>query len=166
MLASRQSEESEARRLHREVPRSIGLLGVSALLVLGCSGSGNASDAPSSVGTTAVSAALKEFSITLDSGTAPAGTVDIALANDGTTEHEFVIFQTDLAADQLPLTDDGVEVDEEGEGLTAVDEVEDIAPGGTPHLTVDLQPGKYVFICNLPAHYVSGMRVAFEVTGS
>jgi len=75
-----------------------------------------------------------------------------------------VVFQTDLAEDQLPVKDDGNEVDEEGEGLTAVDEQEDIAANSSATLTVDLQPGTYVVICNLPGHYKLGMHATLTVS--
>lgn len=77
--------------------------------------------------------------------------------------HEFVVFKTDLAADKLPLAADGATVDEAGAGasLTLVDEVEDIAVGATASLAVELPAGHYVAICNVPAHYTSGMRVEF-----
>ena len=104
---------------------------------------------------------LSEFKIELAATSAPGGPVTFALTNAGTTVHEFVVFKTELAADKLPLAADGTEVDEEGAGLTAVDEVEDIAVGATATLPVDLATGHYVVICNLPAHYTSGMRAEF-----
>ncbi|HZA20748.1 MAG TPA: hypothetical protein VE889_07850, partial [Actinomycetota bacterium] len=71
-----------------------------------------------------VSATLADFSITLDSDSAPAGEVTFDVTNDAAQTHEFVVFQTDLAEDQLPTDDSGL-VDEEGEGLTLIDEIED-----------------------------------------
>jgi uncharacterized cupredoxin-like copper-binding protein len=139
-----------------------------ALMVAACSGSGASSSpagAPSAAasgsGGASVAAKLSEFKIELAATTAPAGSVTFALTNGGTTVHEFVVFKTDLAADKLPLAADGTEVDEAGAGLTAVDEVEDIAVGATASLPVDLVAGHYVLICNIPAHYTSGMRAAF-----
>ena len=137
------------------------------VLVLGCSGTTtspsvaapSAAD-PSGAGTT-VAAILTEFKIELDATSAPAGSVSFALDNKGTVVHEFVVFQTDLAVDQLPLTSDGTAVDEAGGGLTLVDEVEDIEVSATPTLTVDLPAAHYVLICNVPAHYTSGMRAEF-----
>jgi uncharacterized cupredoxin-like copper-binding protein len=137
------------------------------ILVLGCSGTTTSPSvaaasaaAPSGAGT-AVAAILTEFKIELDATSAPAGSVSFALDNKGTVVHEFVVFQTDLAADKLPLTADGTAVDEEGGGLTLVDEVEDIEVGATPTLTADLPAAHYVLICNVPAHYTSGMRAEF-----
>ena len=71
--------------------------------------------------------------------------------------------QTDLAADQLP-TDDNGDVDEEGEGVTLVDEIEDIQGGSSESLTVNLDAGSYVLICNLPGHYQQGMHTSFSAS--
>jgi uncharacterized cupredoxin-like copper-binding protein len=62
-------------------------------------------------------------------------------------------------------------VDEEGEGVELIDEIEDIAVGDTPMLTVSLDAGNYVLICNIVedegdetiVHYQQGMRTAFTV---
>jgi uncharacterized cupredoxin-like copper-binding protein len=138
-----------------------------ALLLVGCGGtatpSPSASQASSGSGTE-ITAKLTEFKIDLGGTTAPAGPVTFVLTNSGTTVHEFVVFKTDLAADKLPLAEGDTEVDEEGGGLTVVDEVEDIAVGAATSLSVDLPAGHYVLICNLPAHYPSGMRVDFTTS--
>jgi uncharacterized cupredoxin-like copper-binding protein len=149
--------------------RRIGRLAAVASLLVGCTTAGSPSAAPSAAppaasagaGTT-VTAALTEFKIELGATSAPAGPVTFGLTNTGTTVHEFVVFQTDLAADKLPLSADGTVVDEEGaEGLTLVDEVEDIAVGATANLAVTLPAAHYVLICNVPAHYTSGMHAEF-----
>ena len=74
-----------------------------------------------------------------------------------------MIFQTDLAADALPTNEDG-DVDEEGEGVTLIDEIEDIEAGSDDSLTVTLDAGSYVFICNLPGHYAQGMHTSFTAS--
>ena len=60
------------------------------------------------------------------------------------------------------MDDEGV-VDEEGEGLELVDEIEDIEGGSSQSLTVNLDAGSYVLICNLPGHYAQGMHAGFTV---
>jgi hypothetical protein len=60
-----------------------------------------------------------------DPDSAPAGDITFDITNDAEQTHEFVVFQTDLAEDQLPTDEDG-NVDEAGEGVELVDEVEDI----------------------------------------
>jgi uncharacterized cupredoxin-like copper-binding protein len=143
-----------------------------ALLLVGCSSGASpsaaapASQPPASAGGgggTSVTAKLTEFKIELSPTSAPAGPVTFELTNSGTVVHEFVVFKTDLAADKLPLAADGATVDEAGAGasLTLVDEVEDIEVGATASLAVDLPAGHYVAICNVAAHYTSGMRTEF-----
>jgi uncharacterized cupredoxin-like copper-binding protein len=110
-----------------------------------------------------VSATLADFSITLDSSSAPAGEVTFDVSNDAEQTHEFVVFQTDLPPDQLPTNEDG-DVDEEGEGVTLVDEIEDIEGGSSQSLTVNLEAGSYVLICNLPGHYQQGMHASFSAS--
>ena len=72
-----------------------------------------------------------------------------------------VVFQTDLAADDLPVDESG-DVAESDE-FAPVDEIEDIAVDATPELVVDLDAGRYVLICNVPAHYRQGMSTPFTV---
>jgi uncharacterized cupredoxin-like copper-binding protein len=110
-----------------------------------------------------VSATLADFSITLDPNSAPAGEVTFDVTNDAEQTHEFVVFQTDLAADQL-RTDDNGDVDEAGEGVTLVDEIEDIEGDSSESLTVNLDAGSYVLICNLPGHYQQGMHTSFSAS--
>lgn len=135
-----------------------------ALVAAGCGGgtssSAPATDAPSAASGT-VTAGLSEFALELGATSAAAGSVTFVVTNDGEIEHEFVVFKTDLAADKLPLSADGTVVDEEGAGVTAVDEIAEFAPGTTENLTVDLPAGHYVLICNVPTHYTSGIRAEF-----
>ena len=132
-----------------------------ALVSAGCSGDEE----------TTVDVTVQEFAIIPASSSAPAGDVTFDVTNEGPDDvHEFVVFKTDLAPDALPTAADG-SVDEEGEGIELIDEIEDIAVGDTPTLTVTLDAGSYVFICNIVeeedgetiAHYQQGMRVAFTV---
>jgi uncharacterized cupredoxin-like copper-binding protein len=120
---------------------------------------------------TTVDVTVQEFAVIPASTSAPAGDVTFDVTNEGPDDtHEFVVFKTDLAPEALPTAADG-SVDEEGEGVELIDEIEDIAVGDTPTLTVSLDAGSYVFICNIVeeeggetiAHYQQGMRVAFTV---
>ena len=104
-----------------------------------------------------------DFTVTPAETSAAAGELTFDITNDAEQTHEFVIFKTDLAPDALPLDADG-NVDEEGEGVEHIDEIEDITAGSTQSLTVTLDAANYVFICNLPGHYQQGMHAAFTVT--
>jgi len=42
-------------------------------------------------------------------------------------------------------------------------EVEDIAPGATKVLELDLPAGNYLLVCNIPGHYAAGMVTPFVV---
>jgi uncharacterized cupredoxin-like copper-binding protein len=115
-----------------------------------------------------VNVTLNEWTVTPNLDTAKAGKLNFVVTNKGTVSHEFVIFKTDLPPDGLPTLDGKVEEDK----LDHVDELDVFAAGKTESLTVDLTPGKYVFICNivenppgqpLLSHYQQGMRVAFTV---
>jgi len=105
---------------------------------------------------------VSDFKVEPAETSAPAGELTFDITNDAEQTHEFVIFKTDLAPDALPVGDDG-DVDEEGEGVEHIDEIEDITGGSTQSLTVSLDAGNYVFICNLPGHYEQGMHAAFTV---
>jgi uncharacterized cupredoxin-like copper-binding protein len=145
--------------------------GALSLVAAGCSDDdgGETGGTGATGGGTTVGVTVQEFAVIPASSSAPAGDVTFDVTNKGPDDtHEFVVFKTDLAPDALPTAEDG-SVDEEGEGLELIDEIEDIAVGDTPTLTVSLDAGSYVFICNIydeaeqEAHYQEGMRVAFTV---
>ncbi len=116
---------------------------------------------PSSRGAS-VGAVEKDFAIALDSATGAPGEITFNVSNTGPSVHEFVVFKTELPEGKLPVKDNIV--DEEATGVTHIDEVEDVQVGTPQDLTVDLQPGNYVVICNLPAHYGLGMHAGFSVS--
>jgi uncharacterized cupredoxin-like copper-binding protein len=116
-----------------------------------------------------VEVTLLEWGIGLTDRSANAGEVTFEATNDGPNDvHEFVILRTDLAATELPTDETGA-VDEVGEGIEVIDEIEDIPVGETQTLTVDLESGNYVVICNIydedkqESHYQEGMRTSFTV---
>ena len=163
------------------------LLATTAIVALALSGcaagpgaSATASGAPTSVpsasapgtpagGATTVDVTVQEFSVLPAVASAPAGDVTFVVTNNGPDDvHEFVVIQTDLAPDALPTDENGA-VDEAGDGITVIDEIEDIAVGTTEELTTTLAAGNYVLICNIyeededEAHYQMGMYTAFTV---
>jgi uncharacterized cupredoxin-like copper-binding protein len=113
-----------------------------------------------------INATLTTYKIELSKNTARAGDITFHVENQATDlKHEFVIFKTDLPEDQLPLTPEGA-VDEEGAGVTHIDEVE-VEAGQSADLSVNLEPGRYVIICNIndnnEQHYMHGMHTVFTV---
>ena len=147
-----------------------------ALAIAACS-TGTTSPSPAAAspsaagGTgTTVAVALQEWSVLPASNSVPTGSVTFQVTNAGPADvHEFVVLKTDLDPGALPVDANGA-VTEEGAGIEVVDEIEDVAVGATPELTVTLAAGKYVLLCNLSrdtekeAHYKMGMRTAFTVT--
>jgi len=113
-----------------------------------------------------VAVALNQWSIAPQASQISAGSVTFAVTNDGTMTHEFVVMRTDtLAADFHIGSFEGEKprVSEDTVG-TNVGETGDMAAGANKTITIDLKPGHYVFMCNLPAHYGLGMHTDFTVT--
>ena len=89
---------------------------------------------------------LQEFAVSADPASVPAGSVTFEATNDGPDDvHEFVVIATDLGITELPTVEDG-SVDESGEGLEVIGEIEDIPVGETQSVTLDLEAGPYVLI--------------------
>lgn len=131
----------------------VAVIAVVALVLPACSSSDDGG-----VGVT-----LSDYVVALDTDSGSAGEITFNLSNEASQTHEFVVFRTDLAPDAMPLNSEG-DVDEEGEGVEAVDEVEDITAGSDASLTVTLDAGSYVLLCNLEGHYGEGMHAAFTVS--
>lgn len=132
---------------------TIALLGAFALTGMACTSGGEGG----------IDVTLDDYTVTLGEDTTDSGKVTFNIHNDAEQTHEFVVFNTDLAEGQLP-TDETGDVNEEAEGLEAVDEVEDIEGGADATLSVNLDPGHYVVVCNLPGHYRQGMHEALTVS--
>lgn len=128
-----------------------------------CSGSGGTD-------TQAVKVTLRDYGVVLPSRV-DAGKVTFEAKNNGGFVHEIVVVKTDLTPAELPRDENGM-FDELGAGVKFVDEVENIPPGSTKALTVDLVPGEYYLLCNKIAepgdpksHFEHGMYQRFTVTG-
>lgn len=106
---------------------------------------------------------MGEFFYKPDTATTPAGSIKVTVDNIGSAPHEWVLAKSDLDPSALPTLPNG-EVDEEQ--LDSPGEIADVAPGASDEATLDLKPGKYVYFCNLPAHYAGGMYGALEVTAN
>lgn len=143
------------------------------LLGAACSSSKDASS-PSTAGVPStdaaaagetVSVSLNQWTITPTATTVPSGPVTFDVTNDGTMTHEFVVLQTDTAASEIPIKSFEGETDRINEDTagTNVGETGDMEAGITQTLKLDLAPGHYVFVCNLPSHYGLGMHTDFTV---
>ena len=118
---------------------------------------------------TQVDVTLSEWAVEPSETSVAAGTIYFLVTNAGPEDpHEFVVIKTDEPFDALPVVEGQVPEDE----VDLLDEIEPFAVDSQASLVLDLEPGKYVLICNiaeiedgeLESHYEEGMRVAFEVT--
>lgn len=105
---------------------------------------------------------LLEWKVVVAS-TMKAGPADLTIANQGTIPHELLIFQSDLDPVAYPTDADG-NIIEDGGGITLVSDGENVDPAGTQARSVDMTPGKYLFVCNIPTHFKQGMYAVVTVT--
>lgn len=100
--------------------------------------------------------------ITATPAVAKAGKITFKVKNSSKdTIHEMIVMYRANSKDPLPYIADENRVDEDKAGDKG--EVSELDPGASGSLTVDLKPGKYVLICNVPGHFVSGMWTEFTV---
>lgn len=110
---------------------------------------------------TSVDVSLSEFAVEPSDDSVPAGTVTFNVSSDGGIFHNFKVVATDLAVDDLPTDEATFAVDESQVDVIGL--TEDLDPGEAEELTLELEAGNYVLICNIPTHYGAGMAVAFTV---
>jgi len=141
----------------------------------GCS-SADAKTAPSGtvvhVSITDHTAVNLPMSFAVDKTTAPAGDVTFVVKNDGTIDHELVVLKTDTPFDQIPVNAAGDPPATVATGANKILEDNNVGETGDPDVkkgetrtfTIkDMQPGNYVLVCNLAAHYQMGLREPFTV---
>lgn len=92
-----------------------------------------------------------------------AGDVTLNITNNGGTLHEVEVFTLPAGVDVNNLQVAGHLALVGAAGMEIIDEVEGIIPGAKPTLTVNLEPGTYALLCNLPGHYALGMRSTISV---
>jgi plastocyanin len=97
-----------------------------------------ASSAPSGGPSTTINATEKDFSIALDKSSVPAGSVTFKITNQGPSPHNITIKEMNKLSDNID-------------------------PGKTGQLTVDLPAGTYTVICNIPGHEQLGMHTMLTV---
>jgi uncharacterized cupredoxin-like copper-binding protein len=100
-----------------------------------------------------------KYYLTVTPASVQAGPTTITFKNVGTMVHEVVVLKTDTPADKLK-----VGANHEVSESASVGEDSETKPGKTKSTTIDLQPGKYVLVCNIERHYEKGMYTAFKVT--
>lgn len=115
----------------------------------------------------AVNVVLSEWIVQPEPDSVSTGEVTFTADNQGGITHEFVVVEA-ASADELPV-DEEAAFDEESFGEEKVlGEVEDVESGQQQELTLDLQPGTYVLLCNIVeeeegSHFAQGMHTTFTV---
>lgn len=96
-----------------------------------------------------------------------AGTVTFEVSNDGDFPHEFGITRG-TTYEELPLLDNGA-IDEDTLGDDVLGRTERLDSGATTTIEFELEPGTYVFFCNIVAgpnsHAANGQAVSVTVGG-
>lgn len=141
----------------------------------GC-GDDDEDEAAEEAGGEQVNVVLSEWVVEPEPASVDAGEITFVADNQGGEPHELVVVEAD-SADDLPVADDE-SFDEEAFGKDEVlGEVEDVASGDTKELTLDLEPGSYVVLCNIVeeegememepgtslSHFSNGMHASFTV---
>jgi uncharacterized cupredoxin-like copper-binding protein len=94
--------------------------------------------------------------VALSTSTVNAGEVTFEVDNESAvTVHEMVLIALDSPNDSMPYDAKTMSIDEET--AHSLGEVSELEPGAGGKLTVNMKPGKYALICNVPGHYKSGM---------
>jgi uncharacterized repeat protein (TIGR01451 family) len=119
-----------------------------------------AAPAPPPVALTAVM--LSDMKVTPSATVTPSGTYTVTITNSGKIPHELLVFHTDIAPANLPIEADG-KVAEDAPGFK-VSDGDNLDPGASQSRVIDLsQPGTYLFVCNLPGHFMAGMHTVVTV---
>lgn len=116
--------------------------------------------------TTEAGIEVREFVIAPERTSARPGTVIFKVRNAGELTHQFLVIRSDLPIAELPQKPGNAGVDETE--LEVVGRIGSIPAGENAEVTVPVETGKYVLICNLfsggKSHYLTGMYNRFQVT--
>lgn len=149
---------NQGRSLHRAHSLLLGLaLMAPALLLAGPSAAGE------TVNVVLNNTDADHMTMTVDKTSVKAGEVTFDVVNQSAdTVHEMLVIRSEGAGKELPYdSKDEKIIEEETQDLG---EVADLDPNKGGTLTVTLEPGDYVLLCNEPGHYKHGMTANFTVT--
>jgi hypothetical protein len=120
---------------------------------------------------TAIDATAIDYGYQGIPATVPAGPASIALTNEGTEEHEIVVFRRNdgvtAGVEELLALPEA-----EAESMFAFTTATGGAPGETRYAPAELEPGSYFAVCFVslggaedgPPHFTEGMIAEFDVT--
>jgi uncharacterized cupredoxin-like copper-binding protein len=90
-----------------------------------------------------------------------AGVMRFVVKNMGPVSHELLLVR--MPSTGLPMRRDGLTIDEDALGANIVGVLEPAGPGAERGVRARLEPGSYVFLCNMAGHYMSGMSSKLTV---
>lgn len=136
-----------------------------------------AEETPSPVQESSMAVRLVDFVVEPAPGSVPAGRVTFEVTNEGyaTDEegepvtsisagrHELSVLRTDLPAAHLPQNTTEFVVEVDAPEIEVLGSTPPLEAGAQESLTIDLEPGPYVLICNLTSHYARGMWAEITV---
>ena len=103
------------------------------------------------------------MSIRTNVSTVKAGKITFDVSNlSRSIVHEMAVVAVDNPNAPLPYDFNTGQVPENQ--IKVIDEVEDMEPNAQRTMELDLKPGSYLLICNLPGHYAAGMWTALTVS--
>ncbi|TJW07605.1 MAG: copper resistance protein [Mesorhizobium sp.] len=140
-------------------PARAGMLPAAAALIIAAV----PARADETVGVTLTDKGMQYMRMDLSTEQVKAGNVTFNVSNTSQTlVHEFVVVRADKPIEMLPYNEHEKEVEESA--LEVVNEIEDLEPGKSGTLTVKLEPGSYILLCNRAGHFKLGMVNHMTVT--
>ena len=76
--------------------------------------------------------------------------------------HEMIVVAVESANTPMPYDYDNGQIPEKQ--VKMLGETEEMEPNAEKTITLDLKPGTYLLICNVPGHYAAGMWTSLTVT--
>jgi uncharacterized cupredoxin-like copper-binding protein len=129
-------------------------LGILAALVSALSGCASAGGADAAAANNTLRVTERDFKISAPDELR-AGRVTFTVHNRGPDTHELLVVRQ--RGEELPLRTDGLTIDEDVVQRDTVGKLEPGKPGAVRTLSVRLEPGRYVLLCNMSGHYLGGM---------
>lgn len=136
-------------------------LSIVMVMAAGCAGRPVAAEEKLVTGSS-MNVTLESYHISISTNKLRAGQVTFTAQNAAPLTHEMLVVPLDgRTIATLPYDKTINRLSEET--LGSLDEIADIAGGTGGTLTMDLKPGRYVLLCNLPLHFQAGMVAPFTV---
>jgi len=102
------------------------------------------------------------MSVIVDKSKLKAGDVRFVVTNMSTSlPHELLVVAIDAAATELSYDQLTARIEEDK--IHSLGKVNELAPGMSGNLNLNLKAGTYLLICNIPGHYAAGMFATLTV---